>query len=151
MDKKEYKKYRKLKKFHRKYGVKKGSLLLNARRMEGAPTPYEQAFGKFLKGHRKKYGYYKRQYPLYTKKPEWRGYIYDFFIREPKVLVEIDGGHHSPEYDKDKNELAIRKGYSVLHIPNKVAVASHERLEFEVDDFIASGEKLRYVAAGGSV
>ena len=151
LDKKEYKKARKLKKLHRKYGIKKGSLIMNARRMESTPTPYEQAFREFLKKHKKRYGKYKQQFPVYTKKPVWRGYIFDFYLPNYGVLVEVDGMQHNPERDHDKNSFATKKGYLVLHLPNQVAAFNYDRLVLELDDFINSGEKLRYAPAEGSV
>lgn len=45
-------------------------------------------------------------------------YIADFLCRELKLVVEVDGGQHTPERDAPRTAYLERAGYAILRFSN---------------------------------
>jgi 16S rRNA processing protein RimM len=54
---------------------------------------------------------FRRQHPIPP-------YIADFFCDEKKLIIEIDGGQHSPESDKKRTNFLAQKGFRILRFWN---------------------------------
>jgi very-short-patch-repair endonuclease len=57
---------------------------------------------------------FRRQHPLGQ-------YIVDFYCAEQSLVVEVDGGIHASqlEYDTERTEQLMAKGYRVIRVTNK--------------------------------
>ena len=90
--------------------------VLKARRRElrKNPTSEEEKLWWYLK--EKKLGYkFRRQHSA-------GGYILDFYCKEKKLIVEIDGGIHrtkeAGQYDQARDKYFTGLGYKVLRFSN---------------------------------
>ena len=86
-----------------------------ARKLRKEQTPQEYKFWCLVRNHRFYNLEFRRQYPI-------GDYIVDFICREKKVIVELDGGHHSEsaniEYDTIRSSYLENKGYKVIRFWN---------------------------------
>jgi len=106
-----------------------GLLRSLARGLRGAPTPTERQVWSFLR-HRKCLGFrFKRQVVI-------EGLIVDFYCRELRLAVELDGAvHHTPsgiERDRARDAHLHARGIRVLHLRNEDATPA--RILAEVTD-----------------
>ena len=46
------------------------------------------------------------------------GYYADFFCEDARLIVEADGGQHSPESDAERTEALEAAGYTVIRFWN---------------------------------
>src|SRR5689334_20267388 len=86
-----------------------------SRKLRQDQTPWEKKLWMYLKS-RKFYGLkFKRQVVIGS-------YIYDFECFEKKLITELDGSQHKEQVniqkDKDKQEYAESKSYTVLRFNN---------------------------------
>ena len=71
-------------------------------------------------------------------------YIADFLCLEPKLVIEIDGGHHSDtlEYDETRSKYLRQLGYPVLRFWNhdvlQETTAVMETIRLTIIDLIPS-------------
>ncbi len=85
----------------------------NARNLRRNMTDVETKLWYQLKD-RRFYGVkFRRQHPI-------KGYIVDFVSLEHKLVIELDGGQHAIEKEKDAKRTAIleREGYAVIRFWN---------------------------------
>jgi very-short-patch-repair endonuclease len=59
-----------------------------------------------LKGHK-----FRRQFPV-------AGFVADFVCREQRLLIEIDGGQHTPKRDERRSTILEGRGFRVLRYWN---------------------------------
>jgi very-short-patch-repair endonuclease len=90
-------------------------LLDRRRELRQKPTLQEEKLWWYLKD--KRLGYkFRRQHSV-------GGYILDFYCKEKKLVVEIDGEIHrtkeNREYDDVRDKFFKELGYKVLRFPNK--------------------------------
>lgn len=88
---------------------------LKARELRNNMTAQERKIWSILR-NRKFYGFrFLRQYPIGS-------YIVDFICRSEKVIIEIDGGQHNDEenkeYDAARTKYLEEKGYRVVRFWN---------------------------------
>lgn len=81
-----------------------------ARELRGNPTEAEKAMWRLLKTHFPK-GRFRRQVPI-------RHFIADFASHRLRVVIEIDGGQHSPEADAVRTRMIESEGYRVIRFWN---------------------------------
>jgi very-short-patch-repair endonuclease len=79
--------------------------------MRKEPTPWEQKLWYALKQGRLGGFKFRRQQPIGR-------YIADFYNADKKLLIELDGSHHSGDVDKSRDAQLNKLGYTVLHIWN---------------------------------
>jgi very-short-patch-repair endonuclease len=60
------------------------------------------------------------------------GFIVDFYCRESRMVVEVDGGIHKEQKEQDRirDEILKSRGIFVLRIPN-------DRITKEIDEVVA--------------
>lgn len=89
-----------------------------AKRMRRHPTHLERRAWKVLKKH----GFEQQRIIA--------GYIVDFVKWKAKVIVEIDGPHHHKQvsYDRFRDSVLRRKGYSVVHYRESDLEKLHETI-----------------------
>ncbi len=90
-------------------------IILKSRELRKNMTPQEKKVWNLLK-NRQFYGFrFRRQCPLGS-------YIVDFVCREKKIIIEIDGGQHNhdddKEYDKKRTEYLKSLGFRVIRFWN---------------------------------
>jgi very-short-patch-repair endonuclease len=82
------------------------------RRLRNNPTPQEHKLWYYLKG--KQLGYkFQRQHSI-------ENYIADFYCHSKKLIIELDGMHHShnQEYDLERTLFLKDMGFNVLRFLN---------------------------------
>jgi very-short-patch-repair endonuclease len=82
-----------------------------AKRMRREPTAAEARFWHYAKGRGLGGLKFKRQVPLGP-------YIADFLCAEHKLIVEIDGGQHGEDRDKERDAALSGMGYRILRFWN---------------------------------
>jgi adenine-specific DNA-methyltransferase len=92
---------------------------VNARRLRKNPTDAEKRLWRYLRdkqlgGHR-----FRRQQPIGP-------YIVDFFCPQIGVVIEIDGGQHSPETDDNRTRWLEAGGYRVIRFWNNDVLGNPE-------------------------
>jgi very-short-patch-repair endonuclease len=116
--------------------------LIASRDLRKRQTPAENFFWEKVKD--KKFLGYKflRQHPLfyeyYDKK---KFFIADFYCRDLKLVVEIDGGIHEQQadYDKIRTEiLEIQKSYEVIRYKNEDVVKNINKVLINLKSVINS-------------
>ncbi len=86
-----------------------------AKAMRGNPTKAEQLLWRLLR-NRNFHGYkFRRQQQLGQ-------YIADFVCYEPKLIIELDGIHHSDQYklqdDNERTKELNKMGFQVIRFQN---------------------------------
>ncbi len=85
---------------------------------------------KFLRQHPLFYEYYDKK----------KFFIADFYCRDLKLVVEIDGGIHEQQkdYDRIRSEiLEIQKEYKVIRFQNEEVINDPEKVLFKLRTTIA--------------
>jgi UDP-galactopyranose mutase/very-short-patch-repair endonuclease len=92
----------------------------NAKRMRKEPTEAEAIFWKMVQGDALGYSF-RRQHVI-------GDYIVDFVCLKKQIVVEIDGGYHHDETqrdaDKKRTEYLNTKGFQVLRFTNEEIIAN---------------------------
>ena len=86
-----------------------------ARDLRKNMTPQERKMWNILRNHQF-YGFeIRRQYPI-------SDYIVDFICRSKKIIIEIDGGQHNEDdnknYDLERTKFLESLGYKVIRFWN---------------------------------
>ncbi|MCB9282990.1 MAG: endonuclease domain-containing protein [Lewinellaceae bacterium] len=116
-------------------------ILTFARELRKRQTPAEQKFWKQVRGRRFEGKKFLRQHiikhAMDGKKEAF--FIADFYCREKKVIVEIDGGIHRTqvEYDQLRQEVLERMGYRVIRFKNEEVLENWEKVERILLEWIA--------------
>jgi very-short-patch-repair endonuclease len=97
------------------------SLKAFAKELRKRPTDAEKLLWKYLRLKRLEGLKFRRQYPL-------DHYIVDFICLEKRLVVEVDGGQHSEEKDKDikRDAYLNQQGFKVLRFWNNEALRNTE-------------------------
>ena len=107
---------------------------MTARDLRRNATPAEIAFWEMVRD-RKLNGYrFYRQYPIeFEIDGTTRHFIADFYCRQKKLVVEIDGGVHEgqQEYDRYRTFIITRLGMKVVRFSNdEVITHANDVLEY---------------------
>jgi very-short-patch-repair endonuclease len=81
-----------------------------ARRLRSNPTDAEKRVWRILRECFPE-AHFRRQVPI-------RDFIADFASHRLKLVVEVDGGQHSEDVDKDRTALIEAEGYRLLRFWN---------------------------------
>lgn len=91
------------------------TLTSTARRLRRNQTDAEKKLWNHLRSRQLGGFKFYRQYPVYP-------YYVDFLCREPKLIIELDGGKHNEDpaiiYDEKRTHLLESKGYRVIRFWN---------------------------------
>ena len=85
-----------------------------AKELRQTMTPAEKTLWEHLRHNRLDGLQFRRQQII-------DGYIVDFYCHEKALVVEIDGEIHllHQEYDAERDNHLIARGFQVLRVPNK--------------------------------
>lgn len=87
-----------------------------ARALRDKETPAEKELWKYLKGKKLDGFKFRRQHPIGR-------YILDFYCHEKKLVVELDGGYHEDElqkqYDENRTLDLQSAGLKVIRFQNE--------------------------------
>jgi len=86
-------------------------LIARARRLRRDQTKAEKTFWRAVSGRRLAGLKFRRQVQIGS-------YIADFVCHEQRLIVEIDGGQHTPGYDAARTAFLERAGYRVVRFWN---------------------------------
>ena len=67
-----------------------------------------------------------------------RHYVVDFASHRLKIVIEIDGGQHSPEADADRTRAIEGEGYSVIRLWNTEVLQNGEGCLVVLAQFLAA-------------
>ncbi|WP_052223340.1 endonuclease domain-containing protein [Novosphingobium malaysiense] len=81
-----------------------------ARELRGNPTEAEKAMWRLLKTHFPE-GCFRRQVPI-------RHFIADCASHRLRLVIEIDGGQHSPKADAARTRMIEAEGYRMIRFWN---------------------------------
>ena len=111
-----------------------------ARKMRKEPTPAEEYFWQKVRGRQFKGLKFNRQFIVphrnATEKVDY--FIVDFRCSSLKLVVEVDGGIHKTQKQRDDNRDAILNdlGYQVLRFGNKEVLEDWETVAEKLEEFI---------------
>ncbi|HEY5209971.1 MAG TPA: endonuclease domain-containing protein [Stellaceae bacterium] len=91
----------------------------NARLLRKNPTDAEKRLWLYLRDKQLGGYRFRRQQPIGP-------YIVDFFCPQAGVIVEIDGGQHSPERDDKRTRWLEECGYRVIRFWNNDVLENTE-------------------------
>jgi len=98
-------------------------ITLLARDLRKNQTQAEELLWKELRGRRFMGYKFLRQHPVFYRIDKgWvEFFIADFYCRELKLIIELDGGIHDSrkEYDEERDEKLNAKGLKVIRIKNE--------------------------------
>ena len=91
--------------------------------------------------NRKLSGYkFLRQHPIYYehKNNEHFFFVADFYCAEIKLIIELDGGIHKQQKERDeiRDKILINRGFSILRINND-ELANLTAIKEKILNFIA--------------
>ncbi len=96
-----------------------------ARGLRKELTPAEEVLWEALRGRRLGGYKFRRQHPI-------AGYIADFYCHEKKIVIEVDGGIHEEqgqkEYDISRTEILTGVGIKVIRFRNNEVLYELERV-----------------------
>jgi len=94
-------------------GIKKMTqpIIKTAKTLRKRSTDVEMFMWRHLRAKQLKGLKFRRQQPIGS-------YIVDFVCFEKKVIIEVDGGQHSVETDKERDEWLKSQGFKVLRFWN---------------------------------
>jgi very-short-patch-repair endonuclease len=100
---------------------------INARRLRKNLTDAERILWKHLRLRQMGDSKFRRQQPIDP-------YIVDFVCFEKRLIVEIDGGHHSdqPVLDAKRDEYLKSQGFSVLRFWNSEVLREIEAVKEKI-------------------
>jgi len=118
-------------------------LVDQSKHLREEPTPQEEALWSVLRQRQSVGAKFRRQYPISP-------YIVDFCCPSKKVIVELDGFHHSQKayktYDRKRIHYLEERGYLVLRFWN----GEIDRNLKEVLKMIAYAVRRRHWSAAAS-
>jgi very-short-patch-repair endonuclease len=96
-----------------------------ARAMRADPTEAEQRLWHYLRNRQVEAAKFRRQQPS-------SGGIGDFVCEQARLVVELDGGQHSPEVDAPRTRSFEANGYTVVRFWNHEVLANTEGVVEEI-------------------
>ena len=95
-----------------------------ARGLRKSHTDTELLLWKYLRTRQMEGVKFRRQQPIGK-------YVVDFVSFEKRVVIEVDGGQHSEEVDKERDQWLNNEGFKVLRFWNNEVLKNTEGV-FEV-------------------
>lgn len=109
-----------------------------ARELRHNQTPAEKCLWKELQY--KKLGFaFRRQYPIrFFLNNQKRFFIADFFCKEKKLVIELDGKIHDfqKEYDQGREYIISQIGYTVLRFKNEFVFEYMQQVLKEIKKYL---------------
>lgn len=106
--------------------------------MRKNPTATEQLMIDLLDLHKIKY---KFQVHLL-------GYIVDFYVKESKSVIEVDGGvhKHTIAYDRQRDFALQERGFRIMHVKDDWLVRDPDAVITEIKAYLNNGRKRKCLA-----
>jgi len=110
-----------------------------ARELRQKQTESETVFWELVRRKQCEGKKFYRQYPIvfeYEKEGNYRFFIADFYCREVKLVVEIDGGVHEiqKDYDQYRTFLMEDMGMRVIRFSNAEVSKSPEKVLIQLQN-----------------
>ena len=96
-----------------------------ARKMRREPTEAEALLWKHLRNRQVSGAKFRRQ-------AEILGYYADYLCEEARLIIEADGGQHTPETDADRTRDLEAAGYLILRFWNNDILQNPEGVIHEI-------------------
>ncbi|MGH6988563.1 MAG: endonuclease domain-containing protein [Stellaceae bacterium] len=103
----------------------------NAHRLRSDPTDAEKRIWLYLRNKQLGGFRFRRQQPIGP-------YIVDFFCPHAKLIIEIDGGQHSPERDDKRTQWLESRGYRVVRFWNNDVLGNTEGVHAKLTEILFS-------------
>ncbi|MCA9860459.1 MAG: endonuclease domain-containing protein [Thermomicrobiales bacterium] len=112
-------------------------LVAAARNLRASQTPAERVLWQALRGRQLDGFKFRRQYPVGNS-------VLDFVCVERKLVVELDGAHHSLDeyvrYDQARTEHLEQYGYSVVRFSNAAVLTDLDMVVEQIRSELAGRE-----------
>ena len=122
-----------------------GFIVDRCRELRNNPTEAESALWFALRKRKRNDFKFLRQFPLQTRNVQGRinFYIADFYCREAKLVIEVDGGYHQTikEEDKNRDEVLTTLGLTTLRFTNEEVLGDVNSVVNKIDDFLLTTSK----------
>ena len=92
---------------------------IRARRLRRDETDAEKAIWRLLRNRQFSTLKFRRQHPVGP-------YFVDFYCHEKQLVIEIDGGQHSAERDRERTAYLEARGLTVLRFWNSDVLKNPE-------------------------
>ncbi|HEX8393415.1 MAG TPA: endonuclease domain-containing protein [Longimicrobium sp.] len=85
-----------------------------AKHLRNSATPAEQRLWRLLRGRAVNGLKFRRQHPLH-------GFVLDFYCADARLCVELDGGVHEGQRERDEQRTEVLRthGIRVIRFPNE--------------------------------
>lgn len=110
-----------------------------ARELRRNQTPAEKVLWECLRNRKLRNYKFVRQYPIiFEIGDENRFFIADFCCVVRKLIVELDGGIHELQKEKDavRDDICQRLGYTVLRIENEEVFSDIEKVLQKISQYL---------------
>jgi len=112
-----------------------GSIIDNAKDLRQNMTDAEKKIWQHLRDRRFENLKFRRQHPIPP-------YVADFFCEDLNLIIELDGGQHSPETDEKRSDFLNQQGFIVLRFWNNDVLSNIEGVLTEIKNKILEGVPL---------
>jgi len=123
-----------------------GYIVDRCRELRNNPTEAESALWFALRKRKRKDFKFLRQFPLQTRNVQGRinFYIADFYCRDAKLVIEVDGGYHQTikEEDKNRDEVLTTLGLTTFRFTNEEVLSNVNNVVKKIDDYLCSMRKI---------
>lgn len=102
-------------------------LRTRAKAMRSAPTDAERKLWAILRAKRLAEYKFKRQVPIDR-------YIVDFVCLRQRLIIEVDGGQHSPSSDARRDAYLLGQGFRILRFWNNEILINEEGVSRRILD-----------------
>lgn len=110
-------------------------LVPNARKLRRDQTDAEKLLWSRLRNRQFENFKFRRQHPIPP-------YVADFFCEELKLVIELDGGQHTPEKDAKREKYIEGQGYTVLRFWNNDILSNIDGILEHIHSHIPSSEPI---------
>ena len=100
-----------------------------ARRLRRDQTDAEQKLWRHLRDRQLNGHKFRRQHP----EPP---YILDFYCEKEKLAIEVDGGQHAPEIDKERTDILTERGIKILRFWNNEVLSNIEGVLIQIGEHL---------------
>ncbi len=102
-----------------------------ARELRSRTTDAEKRHWRHLRNRQLGGHKFRRQRPLGP-------YVVDFMCLEARLVVEVDGGQHSPDADRERDLYLEKQGFRVLRFWNNEVLENTDGVLARIAEFLAS-------------
>jgi very-short-patch-repair endonuclease len=74
----------------------------------------------------------------FRKQVEIDGYVVDFFCAEKRLIIEVDGGQHTPEADARRTAYLESQGFRIIRFWNNQVLENLDGVWTRIDEALST-------------